>query len=548
MELVKKTATKKFDETVDAAINLGVDPKHADQVVRGAVVLPHGMGKTVKLAVFAKGDKAREARRPARTSSAPRTWPRRSRAASWTSTRSIATPDMMGVVGRLGKVLGPRGLMPNPKVGHGHHGRRRAPSRSRRPARSSSAWRRRASSTCRSARRPSTPDKLKDNFNAIMEIIYKAKPADGEGRVRQERDGEHDHGPGHQGRPGASSARQPRRRRSFRRFPAARCRRGSGPRQRAHPLPECERSKGRVAKRRQAGSDPPRRELRIVAASPAWPGGLVPDVRSEAQRTKPTGASAPAAGKEVSKLEPDGERAGHRRAPRRRWRGRRRPSWRSPRGSRCDWSPSCAGSCREAKVDYRVVKNTLAARAAKGTPVEPLAEKFVGPTAIVMSLRRRGRAGEDPRGLHEGPRELRHPHRAWWRARSSTPRASGPGEAARPPGAARRRSRRMIAQPATKLVRLIGTPGQQLARVLGARKEQLEKQLAVTVREPARRGARGHRRCGRREGALRERGRRRHGRPERNRGAAVRPHRHGGRRAGEEARGEVGRLAPPPPR
>src|ERR687885_2430927 len=117
MALVKQTATKKFDESVDAAINLGVDPKHADQVVRGAVVLPHGMGKQVKLAVFAKGDKAREAQEAGADIVGAEDLAEKIQGGFMDFEKVLATPDMMGVVGRLGKVLGPRGLMPNPKVG-----------------------------------------------------------------------------------------------------------------------------------------------------------------------------------------------------------------------------------------------------------------------------------------------------------------------------------------------------------------------------------------------------------------------------------------------
>ena len=117
MKLVKETATKKFDETVDAAINLGVDPKHADQVVRGAVVLPHGMGKAVKIAVFAKGDKAREAQEAGADIVGAEDLVEKVQGGAMDFDTAIATPDLMGQVGRLGKVLGPRGLMPNPKLG-----------------------------------------------------------------------------------------------------------------------------------------------------------------------------------------------------------------------------------------------------------------------------------------------------------------------------------------------------------------------------------------------------------------------------------------------
>ena len=110
-------AFAKFDETVDLAVRLGVNPKHADQMVRGAVVLPHGIGKTVRVLVFAKGDKEPRPARPEPTSSAATTWSRRSDDGFLDFDRVIATPDMMGAVGKLGRVLGPRGLMPNPKVG-----------------------------------------------------------------------------------------------------------------------------------------------------------------------------------------------------------------------------------------------------------------------------------------------------------------------------------------------------------------------------------------------------------------------------------------------
>jgi len=115
--LVAKTANKKFDETVDVAIRLGVDPKHADQMVRGAVVLPHGIGKTVRIAVFAKGDKAREAQEAGADTVGAEDLAAKVQEGWLDFDVAIATPDMMGVVGRLGKVLGPRGLMPNPKVG-----------------------------------------------------------------------------------------------------------------------------------------------------------------------------------------------------------------------------------------------------------------------------------------------------------------------------------------------------------------------------------------------------------------------------------------------
>src|SRR5437868_14342072 len=110
--LVGKTAKKKFDETVDVAIRLGVDPKHADQMVRGAIMLPHGLGKTVRVAVFAKGDKAKEAEAAGADIVGAEELAAKVQEGFLDFDQTIATPDMMGLVGRLGKVLGPRGLMP----------------------------------------------------------------------------------------------------------------------------------------------------------------------------------------------------------------------------------------------------------------------------------------------------------------------------------------------------------------------------------------------------------------------------------------------------
>ncbi|HWN15185.1 MAG TPA: 50S ribosomal protein L1 [Candidatus Dormibacteraeota bacterium] len=117
MDIVKKAPAAKFDETVDLSIRLGVDPKHADQMVRGAIVLPHGIGKTVRVAVFAKGEKEREAREAGADVVGAEDLVEKIQGGFMDFDSTIATPDLMGQVGRLGKVLGPRGLMPNPKMG-----------------------------------------------------------------------------------------------------------------------------------------------------------------------------------------------------------------------------------------------------------------------------------------------------------------------------------------------------------------------------------------------------------------------------------------------
>jgi len=115
--LVKQAKFAKFDETVDLAVRLGVNPKHADQMVRGAIVLPHGTGQTVRVLVFAKGEKEREAREAGADFAGSDDMVAKVSEGFMDFDRVIATPDMMGAVGKLGRVLGPRGLMPNPKVG-----------------------------------------------------------------------------------------------------------------------------------------------------------------------------------------------------------------------------------------------------------------------------------------------------------------------------------------------------------------------------------------------------------------------------------------------
>ncbi len=117
VDLIKKGATAKFDETIEVALNLGVDPKQGDQNVRGIVQLPHGTGKTLRVAVFAKGDKAKLAKDAGADIVGAEDLAEKVQAGQIEFDRVIAAPDMMAIVGRLGKVLGPRGLMPNPKLG-----------------------------------------------------------------------------------------------------------------------------------------------------------------------------------------------------------------------------------------------------------------------------------------------------------------------------------------------------------------------------------------------------------------------------------------------
>ncbi|MEE8623317.1 MAG: 50S ribosomal protein L1 [Alphaproteobacteria bacterium] len=117
VKVIKQRATAKLDETIEISMNLGIDPRHADQMVRGIVALPNGTGKSVRVAVFAKGDKAREAEAAGADVVGAEDLAEKVSNGELDFDRCIATPDMMGVVGRLGKILGPRGMMPNPKVG-----------------------------------------------------------------------------------------------------------------------------------------------------------------------------------------------------------------------------------------------------------------------------------------------------------------------------------------------------------------------------------------------------------------------------------------------
>jgi large subunit ribosomal protein L1 len=117
VKTIKERAKAKFDETIEVSMNLGIDPRHADQNVRGVVMLPHGTGKALRVAVFARGDKAKQAQDAGADLVGAEDLAEKVQAGQMDFDRCIATPDMMAVVGRLGKVLGPRGLMPNPKLG-----------------------------------------------------------------------------------------------------------------------------------------------------------------------------------------------------------------------------------------------------------------------------------------------------------------------------------------------------------------------------------------------------------------------------------------------
>jgi len=180
--LAKKTARTKFDETVDLAVNLGVDPKQADQMVRGTVVLPHGTGKKVKILVFAKGEKEKEARDAGADYVGSDDLAEKIQKEGWTDFDTVvATPDIMGLVGKLGKVLGPRGLMPNPKTGTVTFDVARA-IKEIRAGKVEYRVEKAGIIHVPVGKASFDENKLADNAKAVLESILKAKPASSKGR------------------------------------------------------------------------------------------------------------------------------------------------------------------------------------------------------------------------------------------------------------------------------------------------------------------------------------------------------------------------------
>jgi large subunit ribosomal protein L1 len=181
VELARTVAPAKFDETVELAVRLGVNPKYADQMVRGAVVLPHGTGKSVRVLVFAKGEKEREAREAGADFVGAEDMVEKIQGGWLDFDTAVATPDLMGQVGRLGKILGPRGLMPNPKVGTVTFDVTRA-------VREVKAGKvefkvDKAGNIHVPVGKKSVPaDRLADNANTILEALVKAKPAGAKGQ------------------------------------------------------------------------------------------------------------------------------------------------------------------------------------------------------------------------------------------------------------------------------------------------------------------------------------------------------------------------------
>ena len=182
IDLVCKTATAKFDETIELHVRLGVDSRHADQQVRGAIVLPHGTGKTVRTLVFAKGDRAKEATEAGADYVGAEDMVAKITTENWFDFDVvIATPDMMGVIGRLGKVLGPKGLMPNPKAGTVTMDVARAVKEAK-----AGKIEYRLDKTniihCPIGKASFGAEKLAENFNALVGAIIKARPAAAKGQ------------------------------------------------------------------------------------------------------------------------------------------------------------------------------------------------------------------------------------------------------------------------------------------------------------------------------------------------------------------------------
>ena len=178
--MLKETGHAKFDESVDMAIRLGVNPKHADQMVRGTLVLPHGVGKAVKILVFAKGEKEKEAREAGADLVGAEDLVEKING-GWTDfDKAIATPDMMGIVGKLGKILGPRGLMPNPKVGTVTFDVGRAV-KELKAGRVEFKVDKTGIVHTTVGKISFDAEKLKENVLALMDVIVRAKPASSKG-------------------------------------------------------------------------------------------------------------------------------------------------------------------------------------------------------------------------------------------------------------------------------------------------------------------------------------------------------------------------------
>ena len=260
---MKQTSTVKFDPTVEAHIRLGVDPRHADQMVRGTVVLPHGTGKVVRVAVFAQGDKAQEALRAGADEVGGEDLVKKIEAGWLEFDVALATPDMMGQVGRLGKILGRRGLMPNPKAGTITFDLGRA-IREVKGGRVEFKVDKGAIIHVPVGKASFEPEQLVENLATLVDAVNRAKPSRRQGPVPADADDRQHDGPGHPGRyPGRP--REPRRH-------SARAARLAADRPLSSTTPSGVRPGGR-----SDGSARDRMRARAVDCHGAAPGAVGPD-------------------------------------------------------------------------------------------------------------------------------------------------------------------------------------------------------------------------------------------------------------------------------
>ncbi len=181
VDLVKKTATAKFDETVEMHVRLGVDPKYADQQVRGAIVLPNGTGKTKRVLVFAKGDKVQEAEKAGADFVGAEELADKIKGGWFDFDVAVASPDMMGVVGKLGKLLGPRGLMPNPKLGTVTPDLAKAIAEQK-AGKVEYRTDKAGNIHCPIGKASFEADKLKENYQTLLDTLIRVKPAAAKGQ------------------------------------------------------------------------------------------------------------------------------------------------------------------------------------------------------------------------------------------------------------------------------------------------------------------------------------------------------------------------------
>lgn len=181
VDLVKKTATAKFDETIEMHVRLGVDPKYNDQQVRGALVLPHGTGKSKRVLVFAKGEKAQEAEKAGADFVGAEDLAEKIKGGWFDFDVAVASPDMMGVVGRLGKLLGPRGLMPNPKLGTVTPDLAKAIAEQK-AGKIEYRTDKAGNIHCPIGKASFENDKLKENYQSLLDTLIRVKPAAAKGQ------------------------------------------------------------------------------------------------------------------------------------------------------------------------------------------------------------------------------------------------------------------------------------------------------------------------------------------------------------------------------